>query len=230
MQLKYVGLPLVAVAAVLFFAWTQKPARVADVTQAVPVAPPKQSSAGGAPWLASLEQRLASLSDRIDRLESRAEVGNELTMADVENLRGRLEAVELQLRQQPAYSEEASVGYESNQGSYTLEASDPRIAAVQLAFENDTRLGMAALVERENVDAIFDNEALHQLEFRQMDCTDRYCRLIYDDLSRDGDAASAIADNELVLLLSQKYVGNITIHGGERQGTSRTIYIELGTH
>ena len=77
MQLKYLGLPLVAVAAALFFAWTQKPARVADVAETVPVAPPKPSSAGGAPWPASLEQRLASLSDRIARLEIRGDGAND---------------------------------------------------------------------------------------------------------------------------------------------------------
>lgn len=230
MQLKYVGLPLVAVAAALLFAWTQKPAGVADVAQAVPAARPEKSSAGVAPLPASLEQRLASLSDRIHRLESRAEGGNDLATPDIEDLRRRLEAVEAHLRQQPAYGEEASAGYDSTQGLQSPDSPDPRISEAQLAFENDTRLGIAEQVERENVDAIFDDEALHTLEFRQIDCTDRYCRLIYDDYATQGGAASAIAENELVLLLSRKYGDNITIHGGERKGSSKTIYIELGTH
>ena len=229
MQLKYVVLPLLAVAAVLLFAWNQKPPRVGDVVQAVPIAPPENSLASMAPVQDSLEQRLTSLSERVYGLENRDAGVNDL-MPAIEDLQRRLEALEVQLRKQPAYGEEARDGNDSNHGLYDLGSPDSRISEVQLAFENDTRLGKARQLELENVAAIFDTEELNELDFTQIDCTDHYCRLIYDDYSTDGAAASIVADNELVLLLSQKYGGNVTIHAGERKGTSRTIYIELGTH
>jgi len=230
LQLKYVGLPLLAVAVVFFLTWTQKPDRTAEVTQAVPVAPPNLpiNSPAAEPGIpASVEPHLASLSERIHLLESRGEAGNDRIIQTIEELRQRLEAVEAQLRKQSAYVEGAGSMYDSVQEPYSLDATDPRISEVQQAFENDTSPGVAAQVDLENVEAIFDDEALQKFEFRQIDCTARYCRLTYDDYSA-GDGAASIAENELALSLSRKYGGKIVIHGGEREGRSKTIYIELG--
>ena len=81
-------------------------------------------------------------------------------------------------------------------------------------------------MSRENVEAIFDSEKLSSLDFSAMDCQDKYCRLQYNDRSPD-KAEASLTENELLLRLGEQYGDEITVHGGEKEGSSRSFYIEF---
>ena len=87
---------------------------------------------------------------------------HDLTL-DIEDLRRRLEALEVHLGQQLASGEEVNEWKDSKHGLYDPGSPDPRISEVELAFENDTRLGTARQLELENVEAIFDTKELANL-------------------------------------------------------------------
>ena len=228
MSLKYMGPLLLALALGIWFFLDRKPESVSATTH-TPLFPSSTSTPPDlTPMLASLEQRLASLDSRLLALEQREEGGAEKTEGAADVL-SRLEALELQLRQQPESQQSPGIVQTSvlEGGFYGIESEDTRLAELRQAFDDDDYAEPAMQVALENAESLFDSQALDELEFRQIDCRTRYCRLTYEKSSLAG-AASGIAENELILLLAEKYGDGIIVHGGQDKGNSRTVYIELG--
>jgi hypothetical protein len=105
-------------------------------------------------------------------------------------------------------------------------ANRKRLDSLREAFENDDPAEPAMQTALENAAPLFEAGELATLEFQQADCRSNYCRLVYRDQSPNS-AESAIAENELSLLLAEKYGQGITIKGGEHRGNVRVIYIEF---
>lgn len=163
----------------------------------------EREAAAAQPDLASLEQRLAILEERVDALEGQSQTDS-----------GSLS---------PGSAIKAT-----HRSSVVVNPAGPDLALrqIQKDFENDDHAANPLQRELEDVAPLFDAEEVASLTFHGVDCRANYCRLEYKDNSAD-QAESMIAENELSLLLSQKYGKDIVIHGGESNGRSRSLYIEL---
>lgn len=203
-----------------------------------PVTPDYSLAPAPATWhderlaLDRLESRLAELELRLGRLESQGPAqARNTTVADpdMDDLRQRLESVEAQLRRMPdgrgGILDQGS--FLSERNNYTPEEENQkRLDALNETFQNDDNADPALQADLESAAPLFDTDELAVFEFSQIDCSANYCRLVYQDNS-GGSAEGAIAENELHLLLTEKYGDEITIRDGERDGRSKSIYIEL---
>ena len=186
---------------------------------------------GDRPGAATLDQRIALLEERFYALESRLAGDNDSTGEVLTDLDTRVDNLEREYAQQGT-THDPSLAFDPESTrtelAYTegAEASAAIDEPVHIAFENDNIPEPALQVELENADYLFDSQKISDLAFREMDCRERYCRLDYEDHSEDSAAAS-LAENELFLLLTEKYGGNITVHAGQRNGYYRSLYIEL---
>ena len=226
MSMKYAGILLLALALGIWVFWERKPESISATPQLFPSS--TESGPDLTPLLVSLEQRLASFEARLLVLEQRESTDIDVP-AETAGMLSRLEALESQLRRQPDSQQSTGAGEASvlEGGFYGSESEDSHLVELRQAFNDDDNAEPAMQVALENAESLFDNQALDQLEFRQIDCRAHYCRLTYENLS-SGGAAVDIAENELILLLAEKYGDSIIVHGGERDGSSKTLYIELG--
>jgi hypothetical protein len=180
-----------------------------------------------------LERRVALLEERLYALESRPTGDNAATaelLADLDTRVDYLESVDTQGNS--AHTRELASAAEHKRSELIYaEGRETEVAiteSIQQAFDNDVTPEPALQVELENAQYLFDSQKISDLAFREMDCREHYCRLGFEDHSEDS-AAAALAENELFLLLAEKYGNNITIHAGERNGSYRSVYIELET-
>ena len=183
------------------------------------------------PALVGIENRLADLETRLRRLEGVKNPPPALAVAnpDIDDLRQRLESVEAQLRRIPDApgAVKYSSAFPSEDNTLTPEEENQaRLDSLQEAFANDDNADPALQAELENAAPLFDAEAVTGFEFRQANCRANYCLLEYEDRTANG-AEAVIAENELYLLLAEKYGQGITIKGGEHRGKVRVIYIEF---
>lgn len=229
MSVKHVGAMLLAVALGLYVFWDRKPESVVAMSQpALPISGNTQPDQ--TPLIHSLEQRLADLEERLLALELH-EPGAVEQMTGAVDFDERLAALEVQLRRQPGYQQYTGSGQGPGPADVLSgeEAEQLRIESLEQAFDGDDNAEPASQVALENVENIFDSEELDLLEFRQIDCREHYCRLAYESYSA-GTAANSIAESELILKLAEKYGNGITVHGGEHNGGSKSVYIEMGTN
>ena len=228
MSPKFLGAALIMVLAAGYVAWhrsTATPDSASPPTAAL--VPAKQGDLE--PVLARIEHSLKELEKRLRRLETADPPSVTLasTDPDLEDLSQRLAAVEAQLRRMPDAGVLDELAFPLESQTLSPEEQDgKRLDSLREAFETDNNAGPALRAELENAAPLFDAEEVAGLEFNRVDCRTNYCRLEYEDNSSNG-ADAMIAENELFLLLSEKYGQDIVIHGGERNGRSRSIYIEL---
>ena len=185
------------------------------------------------PTLVGIENRLTDLERRLRLLEGVEPPSPALAVAnpDIDDLRQRLESIEAQLRRipdAPGTAQYSSAFPLEGDTATPEEENQARLASLREAFANDDNADPALQAELENAAPLFDAEAVSGFEFRQANCRANYCLLEYEDRTANG-AEAAIAENELYLLLAEKYGQGISIRGGERSGNARAIYIELPT-
>jgi hypothetical protein len=178
--------------------------------------------------VAPLGNRLAAIESRLGALEravaGSAQSSTETLDSGLDELVSRLEAVEVQLRRMPDDNEYGNLGFGSS-GASAAQGQESRIAGLEEAFQTDDALSSGEEAALENAASIFDRQEVSTLQFRELECSQKYCKLRYEDNSPDS-ATSTISENELLVLLAEKYGNDIVIHGGEMVGKSRTFFIE----
>jgi hypothetical protein len=229
LNLKY-GWLLPVAAAVLYALWSinQEPAPTLS-TAPTEDNGPTDGGADGTAAHSRLEQRLALLERRLAVLEANP-TGDTAAVAEMlADLADRIDYLE---RDDAGRKSTGESSVESPAGGRTAftypEGSETSSAAeaIRQAFDNDDMPEPGLQVELENAVYLFESPKVADLALREVDCRAHYCRLVYEDHSEDA-AAAAITENELLLLLTEKYGNNITIHHSERNGSYRSLYIEL---
>jgi hypothetical protein len=152
-------------------------------------------------------------------------------VADLEPIVSRLEVLESKLDGTPdnsEYVDVASIRMSGTSESMRRGASTEHVDRLEIraSYENDNDTSSDRRIDLEDAEGIFENDTLGGLEFNSMDCRERYCKLQYSDYSKDR-AEAGITENELLSRLSLRYGDDITIHNGDRNGNSKSLYIEF---
>ncbi len=195
-----------------------------------PAPPSPPVSAGGtvqartsSAEMESLMVSLERINQRLEALESRPAVSAP-TKTDLE---ARVAALEAGQARDTARLEDFELETRATADTWEgyTESTDP-FTKIRESFDNDNNADVDTRLYREDAAALFDRDVVNRLEFSAMDCRKTYCRLQYNDYSEDGGEA-ALQENELLLLLSERYGTDIIVHGGEREGSARSFYIEF---